>query len=249
MFFRRKCVILQDMRQFNDISWVWFDLDDTLWDFRRNSRELLAAIYHERGFSRWFATEREWVDRYEAHNHRLWREFSAGNIDSAFLRADRFRHPLAEAGCRSADEESRFLDGHYLDRLGRMSRLVPGARELLAGLRSRSYKIGILSNGFTRVQHCKLQTSGLDSLVDAVVLSDDAGVAKPDRRIFEYARQKAGVSPGSCLMVGDNPDTDIAGALAAGWHAALFSPDGDKILPEGACEVADLGQIGYILSD
>ncbi|MDE5971942.1 MAG: YjjG family noncanonical pyrimidine nucleotidase [Muribaculaceae bacterium] len=237
------------MKQLNDISWVWFDLDDTLWDFRSNSRELLGAIYHERGFDRWFATEQEWVDRYEEHNHRLWREFAAGNIDSAFLRADRFRHPLAEAGCRRADEEGEFLDGHYLDRLGRMSRLLPGAREILEELRSRSYKIGVLSNGFTQVQHCKLQTCGLDRLVDAVVLSDDAGVAKPDRRIFEYARRKAGVPAGSCLMVGDNPDTDIAGAMAAGWHAALFSPDGDKICPEGAFEVAELGQIGYILSD
>lgn len=237
------------MKQIENIRWVWFDLDDTLWDFRSNSRELLGAIYHERRFCRWFATEQEWVDRYEAHNHRLWQEFAAGKIDSAYLRADRFRRPLADAGCPDADAEGAFLDGHYLDRLGRMTRLVPGARRILAVLRARAYKIGVLSNGFTQVQHCKLHSCGLDGLVDAVVLSDDAGVAKPDRRIFDYAVAQAGVAPDACLMVGDNPDTDIVGALAAGWRAALFSPEGGKILPAGACEVSDLMQIGYILSD
>lgn len=235
------------MTQFEGIKWVWFDLDDTLWDFRSNSRELLGAIYVERGFDRWFSSKQEWVDRYETHNHWLWREYAAARISQEFLRADRFRYPLAEAGCLDAEAEGRFLDGHYLERLGLMTRLVSGAVDLLTYLRGRGYMIGVLSNGFTNVQHGKMAVSGLDKLVDMVVLSDDIGVTKPDCRIFDHAAGRAGVCPSQCLMVGDNPDTDIAGAIGAGWSAIFFRRDASAVCQPGVCEVSDLSQIGFLL--
>ncbi|MDE7389105.1 MAG: YjjG family noncanonical pyrimidine nucleotidase [Muribaculaceae bacterium] len=235
------------MTQFKGIKWVWFDLDDTLWDFRANSRELLRAIYVERGFDRWFSSAEEWVDRYEDHNHWLWREYATARISQQFLREDRFRYPLAEAGCPDADAEGRFLDGHYLERLGQMTRLVTGASDLLADLRRRGYKIGVLSNGFTVVQHGKMAVSGLDKLVDMVVLSDDIGVTKPDRRIFDHAISRAGVRPCQCLMIGDNPDTDIAGAIGAGWPAIFFRRDASAVCQPGVCEVSDLCQIARLL--
>mgnify|MGYP002520790669 FL=1 len=66
--------------------------------------------------------------------------------------------------------------------------------------------------------------------MDLVILSDDIDVNKPDRRIYDYARRRAAelypetpCAPGDCLMVGDNADTDIRGALDAGWDAVLIS--------------------------
>lgn len=231
------------------IKCVWLDLDDTLWDFRANSRELLGLLYHERGFSRWFASEQEWVERYEEHNHRLWRDYAAARISREFLRADRFRRPLLDAGCPApvAEAEGEFLDVHYLERLGLMSRLLPGAEELLGYLRGRGYQIGVLSNGFTEVQHSKLRVSGLEQLVDMVVLSDDIGVTKPDRRIFDYAESRCGATAEQCVMVGDNPDTDIAGALGAGWRAIYLRREGAPGGPAEAAEVTELHQIRYFL--
>ena len=80
----------------------------------------------------------------------------------------------------------------------------------------------MVSNGFSGVQERKLKNASLE--VDVVVLSDEIDINKPDRRLFDYALQKSGATAEESLMVGDNPLTDILGALSAGWQAILFNP-------------------------
>jgi putative hydrolase of the HAD superfamily len=209
----------------NGIHWVWVDLDDTLWDFTANSHALLRQLHSEHPECQRFDSADSWVDTYEAHNQMLWREYAAGNITRDFLMTDRFKHPFLQVGFTDAEAEAlsaQFSD-EYLSRLGKMSLLVPGARQTLEELRLQGFKIGILSNGFREVQHNKLRASGIDRMIDLVVLSDDIGVNKPDRRLFDYAVEQAHTTPTRCLMIGDNPDTDIAGAIHAGWRALHFN--------------------------
>ena len=217
----------------DNIKVIWFDLDDTLIDFHANSRVALAMTYDRFGLSEAFATPAEWIEVYERHNRDLWELYSRGEVTKPYLRRQRFIRPLTLDGrldpARVEDMVVE-LDTYYLDSMAAQDKTVEGARELLEQLRSRGYTIGILSNGFKQVQHRKLVSARLDNLIDIVVLSDDIDVNKPDRRIFDYAMDRAGsaVCPASNLMVGDNPATDIAGALGAGWRAALFDPDGSK---------------------
>ncbi len=208
--------------------WVWFDLDDTLWDFTHNSLEALAQLYEAERLDRWWEDVDAWRDNYHCHNTALWELYTPGLIDRDTLRRERFRRPLLDAGVDDATASSMAagLDSEYLRLLALLPRTIDGAREALAALRAAGCHIGVLSNGFKDTQQQKLRSSGLDALVDLVVLSDDIGVNKPDRRIYDYARQRAAAlypgtpcAPGDCLMVGDNADTDIRGALAAGWDA------------------------------
>ncbi|MGM9852664.1 MAG: HAD family hydrolase, partial [Muribaculaceae bacterium] len=205
-------------------------------------------------------TERQWLDDYHVVNDELWHLYSRGEIARDVLRMERFRRPLASAGCAEAEarEMSAMLDGVYLALLGGMSGTVPGAHEVLNRLRPY-YNIGILSNGFAEVQYGKMASAGLSPLIDCVVLSDEIEINKPDRRLFDYACRKAGTEAGRCLLVGDNPDTDIAGATGAGWKAVYFCPrteetdknltDKEKMsgpraeLPEGVKTVCSLDQI------
>ena len=84
----------------------------------------------------------------------------------------------------------------------------------------RDSYIGVLSNGFTSVQHAKLTNTGLAPKIDLLVLSDDIGVNKPDTRIYRHAMERAAdLEPSHHLMIGDNLSTDIRGALDSGWHA------------------------------
>lgn len=237
--------MIEEFKEFEGIEWVWVDLDDTLWDFTANSRILLRAIYHERDMDRFFTSENAWIDAYEDYNHFLWTEYAAQRVTRAFLMADRFRRPLACAGHPDADGEGAFLDRHYLERLGTMGALVPGARELLGRLRTRGYKIGVLSNGFAEVQRRKLCAAGIEDMVDMMVLSDDIGIQKPDRRLFDYAAERAGTSAVKCLMIGDNLSADIKGALGAGWRAIYFDrrATGRPAMPAGVRTVTDLGHI------
>lgn len=219
------------MITYNDtpISCVWLDLDDTLVDFRAASRVALAKVFHEERLDRFFPTLQSWTAAYEKCNYELWQRYAGQLVDQATLRMERFRLPLMEADMARdvATAVSRRLDPVYLGYLADESRLLPGAIELVSWLRDvAGVKVGILSNGFTEVQWRKLQVTGLEPLIDLMVLSDDIGVNKPDSRLYDYAMHKAGENaPSSQLMIGDNVNTDIAGALAAGWQALLFDPE------------------------
>lgn len=205
------------------IRWVWFDLDDTLWDFRHNSAAALRSIYDDFGLSSRFASADDWISRYESINLPLWDRYNRGEITKEFLQAERFYRTFVNAGF--GDGELDRLDGMneiYLDRLASQSIAIEGSHATLAELKRRGLHTGVVSNGFSGVQERKLKNAGLE--VDVVVLSDEIDINKPDRRLFDYALQKAGATKEESLMVGDNPLTDILGALSAGWQAILFDP-------------------------
>ena len=82
--------------------WVWFDLDDTVWDFTHNSLEALAQLYRAEHLDRWWADVDAWRDNYHRHNTALWALYTPGKIDRDTLRRERFRRPLLDAGADEA---------------------------------------------------------------------------------------------------------------------------------------------------
>lgn len=210
------------------LTTIWVDLDDTLIDFHTNAAAALTAMWREEPLlERLFASPELWADRYEHFNLALWDRYNRGEIERDYLRMERFRRPLAEAGLPDAEARATSVryDPLYLGLLAQGRALMPGAMELMKWLRTRAVTIGCLSNGFKDVQFRKIRTAGLEPYFDLVVLSDDIGVNKPDRRLFDYAMQRAGdTDPSRHLMIGDNPSTDIAGALGAGWYALYYKP-------------------------
>jgi putative hydrolase of the HAD superfamily len=108
------------------------------------------------------------------------------------------------------------LFAHYADPSAWV--LAAGARELLAALRTRGLRTGMVSN-FDHRLPALLDGLGLSPLLDVVVRPADVGAAKPDARIFTAALRRLGIEPQAALYVGDDADEDIAGARAAGLHA------------------------------
>lgn len=205
--------------------WIWLDLDDTLWDFKTNSEETLVEFYAAHGLERLWPTAEKWIEAYHAVNHELWERYGRGEIGEAYLRTERFRRPLTEAGMdeEEAERVSAEFDGDYLERLARRSRLLPGALELLESLKAGGFHLGILSNGFADIQRKKLKSSGIEGYFEHLVLSEEAEAPKPSPEIFRYAERLCGAKASECVMIGDNPLTDIAGARAAGWTAYPIS--------------------------
>lgn len=103
----------------------------------------------------------------------------------------------------------------------------PEVDVLLKSLEGR-YKLGIVTNGVPDLQQDKLEGCGLKSLFQAVVISGQVDIGKPDRGIFDQICQQLGVQPSECVMVGDNAERDVAGALNAGmksvWVERGFKP-------------------------
>ena len=90
-------------------------------------------------------------------------------------------------------------------------------------LNGKGYRMHMCSNGFHEVQYKKLAACGLRDYFDTIILSEDAGSNKPSLQYFDYAMQKSGAAKDTTLMIGDNLQTDIQGALRAGIDAMLFN--------------------------
>ena len=68
-------------------------------------------------------------------------------------------------------------------------------------------------------QKKKIEVLGISSLFDAIVISAELGIQKPDRRIYDYTTNLLGVKNEECVFVGDDPDSDIIGAIGADMDA------------------------------
>lgn len=114
----------------------------------------------------------------------------------------------------------------YVDGVSRSVRCFPGVREGLDALRAEGWTLGIATNGAGDIQRAKLAASGLASYFDGICVSEEIGARKPAREHFEAAAALCGrrLSAGG-WMVGDNPETDIEGARAAGLRTAWVGDD------------------------
>ena len=208
---------------FRMIRAVLFDLDDTLFDHRHGAREALGAVRasHEALVRLDPADfERRHAEILEVLHLRV----LAKEIGLDQARLERFRTLLEGAGISDPAAVERAAAA-YRQCYMNSWREVPGASALLRALAGR-VRIGIVSNNLTREQHDKLRFCGFDSLVDAIVISEEAGASKPDPAIFRVALERIAASAAETIMIGDAWRADIAGARAAGLRAIWFNPAG-----------------------
>ncbi len=109
---------------------------------------------------------------------------------------------------------------------------VPGAHETLGALRARGVTTGLISNYDARLVGV-LNALELRPLLDVVAYSSAVGWEKPDGQIFEFARAATGHAAAACLHVGDDAESDVGGALAAGFHALWFVGGGSSAAHDG----------------
>jgi putative hydrolase of the HAD superfamily len=179
---------------------VIFDLDDTLYPERRFALSGYAAVAAQ------IATETGMPDR--VIYRFLVRRFRRAGRDG-LLQA------LCASFALSATDIPRYVDTirTHAPRL----RYPARSREVLAALRARGHRIGVLTNGLPSTQRGKVAALGLDSDVDAIVYAQEcAPDGKPARVCFTTALGRLGVAAPRAVFVGDHPEKDIAGAQAAG---------------------------------
>ena len=95
-------------------------------------------------------------------------------------------------------------------------RLYPNVREALIRLRKEGFRLWLLSNAQRVFTEYELRHLGLGDVFDGVYLSSDHGCRKPDRRFFRALLEGQNLLPEACLMIGNDLETDIAGAKGAG---------------------------------
>ena len=209
------------------IEAVLFDLDDTLVDTRSAWRAAFAGVLAS-AYARY--PQLEALGRGE-HVHdavfqplvRQEQAADGGEWDREFLRRG-FRRLLAEHASHD-DEFADGLFGAYVAAQPRGMALFPDVLPTLGALGAR-YRLALVSNGLGPQQRSRIQPLGLDAHFPVIAISGELGVRKPDPAIFRHVLSRLGVAASAAVHVGDDPQTDVAGARAAGVATVWVNRDG-----------------------
>jgi putative hydrolase of the HAD superfamily len=221
---------------------VVFDLDATLTDFRAVEHGVwertlahIAAVLPD-------VDAGELRHRYGELRDPLYTEMLAGRYDLAGYRRAHLQasvEPWGELGDDVIAACVAEREAHV-----HSARLAAGAAGAVRELRAAGLRVGVLTNGPSRMQRRKLDVIGMTEAVDAICVSEELGAAKPDPRAFAVAAERLGAAAGETAMVGDNVVADIGGALDAGYAlAVLVADERPPDLPAEAAHVTGLGDV------
>lgn len=205
---------------------LFFDLDGTLWDLKRNTRSALIQLFAQYADVIGDLDFEQFFKRYHHHNDHVWALYRQDKIKKDELRFVRFERAFKDVGHASSTE---FVDRFSLDFLEvapRQSQTIAGAHELLEYCAPR-YSMHIITNGFMEVQGHKMKAAGLAPFFREVINSEHCGVRKPHPTIFRFALEKAGACVEESLMIGDDWEADILGARDFGMDQAYLSEQED----------------------
>ena len=202
---------------------LFFDLDHTIWDFELNSKESLFDLYQQYDLVNKGITDFDgYFEKYSAHNHRLWDRYTKGFIKQDELRWKRIYLSLLDF--KVADEGlAKKMSQDYLAILPNKKNLFPYTIEILEYLKSKQYKMHLITNGFESVQFKKIENSNLAPYFIEVITSEASNSLKPQVAIFEYALAKSNASLESSIMIGDNESADIQGAINVGMDSIFVN--------------------------
>jgi putative hydrolase of the HAD superfamily len=225
---------------------LFFDLDHTLWDFETNSRLTWLNVFYTNGLHQTLTPDFEaFYARYSYHNKRLWDRYHHGFIKQEELRWKRTWHTFLDF--KLGDEKlAKALSQAYLEILPTQTALFPDTLEILNYLSGKGYRLHLITNGFEDVQWGKLRNSRLDQRFGAVVTSEKAMSLKPKREIFDYALAAAGAQARESIMLGDNIDADIKGAMNAELDTVFVNHIREAIDIKPTFEVFDLKSLEAI---
>lgn len=225
------------------IQHIFFDLDNTLWDHRRNAYLTIKELFDKEeiglkyniGFSEFHAV-------YHEINEKLWEDIRDGLIDKESLRKHRFYDTFRRFG---VDDEalSMYFEEHFLDKILNHNELVEGAEYILEYLKTKHYTLHIISNGFKEVTERKCILSGIDRYFKTITSADTVGVRKPRPEIFEYSLNLAGAEKENSMLIGDDWIADVTGAQRFGMDVIFFDVLNENREEEGLKVIKHLLQI------
>ena len=198
---------------------LFFDLDHTLWDFDKNSALTFDKIFKLNNLD---IDLNSFLEVYVPINLQYWKLYRDEKIDKKSLKFARLNDAFKALGIEVSTRLIHKLSGDYITHLSTFNHLFPGTIELLEYLQP-NYTLHVITNGFKEVQHGKLNQSKIDHFFQTVTNSEMVGVKKPNPKIFNHALQMAKATKEESLMIGDNLEADVMGAINFGMEAICFN--------------------------
>ena len=207
------------------IRHVFFDLDHTLWDFETNSAKAFALIFEQNKIALHLD---EFLKEYKPINEYYWKLYREERISKPDLRHARLKDAFSKVSYSIKDDMIDKLAVEYIDHLPNSNVLFDGATDLLEYLHPK-YTLHIITNGFEEVQRLKLTNANILKYFTNIVTSESVGVKKPNPKIFEHALAISNASPTESMMIGDNIEADVQGAINVAMRAIHFNHDSRSV--------------------
>lgn len=201
---------------FHEYDWLLFDLDNTLLDFNSASKIAFARIlqHNQIEFSEHL------YDVYHQINSKYWHYYEKKKIDTSTLRFGRF-----DEFCRTAkiDCDANELADQYLNELVIASDWIEDAENALIQL-NQTHRMAIITNGLQRAQRARVEKHQLNRFFEHIFISEEIGHSKPHQAYFEEVHRIIG-NPlkEKVLVIGDNLQSDIKGAIQFDYHSCWFN--------------------------
>lgn len=195
---------------------ILFDMDDTLLDFQK------AQLFGFKDVLLHYNIEfnQEFYDIYTKINHALRERFENGILTKDHVQTQRFTDFFRAINQSIDGAEANCI---YQNSLEKQHWLIPYAKEVCE-LLSKKYTISIITNGVGRTQMHRISSSAIFPFISHVIISEDIGFAKPDKRFFDYVISKLNCKSEKMLVVGDSLSSDILGANNANIDAYWYNP-------------------------
>lgn len=198
---------------------ICFDFDGTLARFTGDFGGLIAGFYSElmpdrddpRGFS-----SKSFAEVLSQELHREGPVTLRGAVQATL---GVLEHPLPD--------DSGQLAAQVIADYSEQMALLPGALDILNFCRGRELPLALLTNGPEDMQRAAVRAVGLESYFSRILVSGDPDIAvrKPDSRMFKLACEALSTKPENTLMVGDNLEADVRGALSCGMQAVYLGAE------------------------
>ena len=200
-------------------STVLFDFDLTLFDTDGAEAPAFDTTIAQAGLT----PDADRFDAYRQINLALWDAVHAGELAPADVHLLRFEQWVDRVGL---DADPQRLADLFLVAMGANGELYPGALDLLHRLKT-TVTLAMVTNALADVQRPRLQRLGIESLFEAIVISTEAGSAKPNPAIFDVVFEALGwPDKAGAIIVGVNLGSDIAGGRGYGIDTCWYNPAG-----------------------
>ena len=221
---------------------IFFDLDRTLWDFETNSHETLLEICEKHnltnlGINNYF----DFINKYKGINEKLWDLYRDNKITQKDLRRERFQQTFSQYQITDF-QLSEKIGEDYIKICPRKTKLYPYTIEVLDYLQSK-YQLHIITNGFHKTQHIKLEHSNLTPYFHQIITSEKAGVKKPNPKIFEFSLSKANANAEESVYIGDDLEVDVLGCQNCGIDGVYFNPKKNEHQENPKHEISCLSEL------
>lgn len=223
-----------------DIKALVFDLDRTLYDRWSTLRGVCYIV--RKAHPDWWKDELCYEQIYEEFHDSDYNHIYGGweEVYTDFQRKGIFKN---------APDVNTFRD-EVLEGFKIVAVPIPFVREMMVEFRRQGYKLGIITNGESKLQWRKIELLDFIPLFDKILVSGDLDCAKPDAKIFRRMAEELKVKMDEFLFIGDGPVIDIQGSYNAGCTPVFVKTSGDwhyQGIKEPEIQINDVTELPELL--